>query len=927
MSVPSDVSNAASPEQEDDYTPARMLCPAFQNFKNSTSSFYRRRPLFWLTLIVCIGICADARWTPALTPLIEMQCASVLAAAAILFLGFKRSWIGASHYSVFMGGCCIAFCGGMFLHAMQSRIPALDDISRQTPPAPSFVCLQGTIIEASRGSSTAGGQKAWVLSVDALGEDGNSLRPASGRVKINVREGSRFEPAGAAEQPLTPRSLPLTSALSPRGEGLGEGDLILLRARIEGLPEWTIPDSFDYGAYLKSQGIQRVGLAFQENIQHLAPPSWTRPDLILRRLSSWLALQVETLLPNPIESIIAKGMGEGETPGRRGVTPSPITNNGLNNAVENGTSSQAALLNALLFGRRERLDVSDREAFALSGTAHLLAISGLQIQFLAFLLWRVAALFAISKRRSAAVILLISCAYCALAGADAPIMRATIMIVIFLGAIAFGRESDPLSVLAASALVILMVTPSELFNAGFQLSFLAVLALVTLYPALEEAWATWKKSPFEFETGTSDKTWRTWAMIAIRQAFFVSLAATLGTAPAVAWHMGRFATYSLVINLIAVPLSNMCMIGGLVMLPAAFISSSLATFLGWVPYALICGLQGLTSFFAAIPAASIDLPAPPVVVLVIYAAILAWIWIERGRKLRLWHLSVSIPACFLMLHTGLLFREHPAFPSVTILDLKNGHAVLVESTGSGTDMINAGGIGQGARIADLLRRRGITHLGQLVLNADKPDAMGGAKDLLRHISVGRVVFPRAASASNMRRELEGFLTERGVAYGPPAPGSGLVQDVRWDFLNDGPPATVPVGSETTLSIRLTFSEKRFLFVSVHSAASAQRFLKNTPPEKIKADIVCLWTARNERLPAETARILEQSDCRIVITNDLFELDETSKFDLPGFAQSHHLQLISLHAEGSLRLQTAAASGMPAVAAYHAGKWREIKRRE
>src|SRR5258708_39370942 len=100
------------------------------------------------------------------------------------------------------------------------------------------------------------------------------------------------------------------------------------------------------------------------------------------------------------------------------------------------------------------------------------------------------------------------------------------MIALYLGALILSREPDPFNILGASALLILFVSPAELFNVGFQLSFVAVLALSTLYPALEESWENWRSSraPLIPDDGpaTVRARFRNWC----RQAVFVSIAAT-----------------------------------------------------------------------------------------------------------------------------------------------------------------------------------------------------------------------------------------------------------------------------------------------------------------------------------------------------------------------------------------------------------------
>src|SRR5205814_1196628 len=110
----------------------------------STTLFWRRRPLFWLTLSFCCGIALDNFIEPRLPTLGGLFLGSAALALAALFLGgagASRGW------RLSACGLSLALAGGMLIHALQARIPAGDDISRRTSAAPSFTCLRGVIID------------------------------------------------------------------------------------------------------------------------------------------------------------------------------------------------------------------------------------------------------------------------------------------------------------------------------------------------------------------------------------------------------------------------------------------------------------------------------------------------------------------------------------------------------------------------------------------------------------------------------------------------------------------------------------------------------------------------------------------------------------------------------------------------------------
>ena len=884
-----------------DTSPDHLLSSEALTPYHSVSLFQRRRPLFWLALAFCAGIIGDS-WAEPRVPALGGIFLAVILGNIVFFLKRwdNQRWLWLSALSM-------ALSTGMLAHALRARIPSADDISRRTSAMPSFVWLRGMIVEAAR-PSRAGGRELWTIEVEALGADAASLSPASGRVQAAIADSD--SPSLAGE--------PLHSVF-------GEGDTIELRMRIESPPDVTLPETFDYRTYLLGEGIRRVGQVFPEGVRRVGGSSWLwRPDLLLRRFSAGLAARVETLLT-------AESLG------------------GQNNA------RQAALLNALLFGRRERVDISDRETFAISGTAHLLAISGLQIHFLAFLLMRASGWLGLTRRKSAALVLIVCCAYCALSGAASPVLRATIMISLYLGATAFWREADPLSILGASALITLAWAPAELFNAGWQLSFLAVLALSTLYPALDEAWTIHRKSrsgiliagswiAVEGESGnqkTQGHEWREWFFEYCRKALFVSLAATLGTAPVVAWHMGRFSTLTFALNLFLLPLGNLCMVLALMALAASLFSSLLATVLSLLVLWSVSLLEWMTAVIASIPFAAVDLPPPTLPILLVYAAALTWVWIERGGgrlscppvtlisapRMTFARLGLILPACLLMLNAAVFFRESVAAPSVTILDLKMGRAALVQSPSGGAALIDAGGAGQGSHIAEMLRRQGIGRLSLLVISADDRDAMDGVLDLLKRVSVQRVLLPRAGFPSEERREVERFLTEKGVSYGSPNLNESLrgPGEVRWDFCDDGPAADAPAGLKTSLSVRISLPGTRILFVAARSASALKRLMaKGTENNALQADVMRL-TAEGGKWQPEVAELIRQCGCQTLIAGSGSDAEEGSGVDLAAVASAHNIQLLSPHREGSLRVQAdVGGSSGQALQAFRDGVWRDVR---
>lgn len=138
----------------------------------------------------------------------------------------------------------------------------------------------------------------------------------------------------------------------------------------------------------------------------------------------------------------------------------------------------APLASAMLLGNRDLLDRSTRDHFMLSGTVHLLAISGLHVGILAGLFCWLPRTRIISRRQGLVLTVLFVLAYAWLVEFRPPVTRAAILISVYCGCRWIGRTPFSFNTLALAALVILIVNPAELFGAGAQLSFLAVASLI-----------------------------------------------------------------------------------------------------------------------------------------------------------------------------------------------------------------------------------------------------------------------------------------------------------------------------------------------------------------------------------------------------------------------------------------------------------------
>jgi competence protein ComEC len=218
---------------------------------------------------------------------------------------------------------------------------------------------------------------------------------------------------------------------------------------------------------------------------------------------------------------------------------------------------RAALLRGMVLGQDERLSDATRDDFERSGLAHLLAVSGQNVMLLATLVLAAGAAVGIGLRARLLVALALVAVYVPLTGAGPSIQRAGVMGAAGLVAALAGRAAHRWYALALAAAVTLGLNPRAAGEPGWQLSFAAVVALLALAPGLRGLLARWTPGP-------------------VADVAAITVAATCGTAPLMAFHFGEVSLAALPANLVAAAAIAPIMWLGMLAAAAAQISPALA---------------------------------------------------------------------------------------------------------------------------------------------------------------------------------------------------------------------------------------------------------------------------------------------------------------------------------------------------------------
>jgi competence protein ComEC len=317
------------------------------------------------------------------------------------------------------------------------------------------------------------------------------------------------------------------------------GDLLLVKCTPVEIVNRGNPYEFDYKFYAENQGIRYYSFISKTNILNHKIPDHRK--LIHR------ALIIRERLIHMFKE--------------RGI---------------NG--DRLALVSAITLGQKNMLDQERKQNFIRAGVMHIMAVSGLHAVILSLIVFNL--LFFLKKRFNVLRILLtifILWAFAFITGLTPSVLRATLMFSFLQAGNLMKRRVNSINSVLASAFVLILLKPSVIFDAGFLLSYSAVIYIISFY---QDFYLKLKPGNW-----LADKVW---------QASVVTIVAQEGTLPLTVMLFNRFPTYFILTNILIVPLSNLLIIIGclvLLLYPVPVLSHFLALLLSW--------LTGLTELLTA----------------------------------------------------------------------------------------------------------------------------------------------------------------------------------------------------------------------------------------------------------------------------------------------------------------------------------------
>ena len=324
-----------------------------------------------------------------------------------------------------------------------------------------------------------------------------------------------------------------------------------------------------------------------------------------------------------------------------------------------------SIINALLLGQRQDIDATIYNNYVNAGTIHILAVSGLHVGIILLILQFVLKpLVYIKNGRTIQIVITVIAlwSFAIVAGLSPSVTRAVTMFSVIAIAMHLKRPTNIYNTLTISAFIILLFKPIYVFDVGFQMSYLAVLAIVSFQPIFYRLW----KPKF-------------WAIDKLWQIFTVTLAAQIGVVPISLYYFHQFPGLFFISNLVIIPFLGLILGTGILVIALALLNS-LPKFLVDTFSFIIESLNAFIAWIAQFESFLLrDIPISLLQVLVAYLGIAGLLWVIKQKSLTALNLFLTSIVLFLGVS---IWNRYTTSNSEVIVFNKSRHTIIGQKLGA-----------------------------------------------------------------------------------------------------------------------------------------------------------------------------------------------------------------------------------------------------
>lgn len=476
---------------------------------------------------------------------------------------------------------------------------------------------------------------------------------------------------------------------------------------------------------------------------------------------------------------------------------------------------------ALLLGYKQDLEGESRQAFARTGLSHIMAVSGLHVGFIVTPFWFLIPIFwnrKYGRQMGFVLLILVLWLYAGLTGFSASVLRASITVIFLTWGKLFYKLPNSINLTAGAAIFLLILDPSQLFDIGFQLSFSAVIIILLILPVIQKALPYWLRV-----------RWYAAPIMVV----IVSIVVQFGLYPLQVFYFGEISLISPLANALFVPLLGLLVPLGLVGLIVGGFVPSIGIF---ISYPVLMFLKSMNLFVIAsseLHWAWMETSMPSMLIFPFWIAMIFFFasWRVPGFKWKL--LAITLFIGCLVLTENILYKLSSEELKVTIFDVGQGDAALIQTPNGKTILIDAGtwsptnNSGKSILLPHF-KEAGITRLDAVILSHPHADHIGGILDLIEGIPIGAIYNSGYKYDSRLYKNYISLAGSKGITVSSLKTGDTLDIDPSVLFLVLGPEemsfSNDP--NQHSVVLNMIYGESRFLFTGDAGETQEERLVEN-----------------------------------------------------------------------------------------------------
>ncbi len=461
---------------------------------------------------------------------------------------------------------------------------------------------------------------------------------------------------------------------------------------------------------------------------------------------------------------------------------------------------QAAVLSGITIGERSGLTTYIQKIFIDAGVMHVLVVSGSNVAFVAVIFfWIFRSILRLKKKISLCLLIPIILLYAMITGANPPVLRATIMTLIVIFALLLSRNADIYQGIFLAALIILIYNPLTLFEAGFQMSFVATLGIIYFFPIFQSVMKIHKLPKFF-----------NWFL----SVFLASFSAQIAIVPLMAYYFNKVSIIALVSNLVILPMIGISLGAGFALYFASLIGTQLLFIVSKLTGGVVSLITYLVDMFANVPYSTIRIPTPS-----IYFILLFYIIIVGLPKIKnyIWKRVIILSFGILIFLPVLnYFSKNKRNLEITFIDVGLGDAVYCGFP-DGSNMLVDGGGDWGAKydigetvISPFLWNKGIMKIDTVILTHPHINHFQGLIAVCNNFKIKKFITTGEISKEDEYLELMKILRKKKIIMEKFSAGEHFnIGNISVDVLN--PEKILPNTDDNSIVMKLSYNDFSILF--------------------------------------------------------------------------------------------------------------------